>query len=402
MTRSTRPTTAGLAALAALLLAAPAAPQSAAPGASTELTIGGFISGTFYAQNQLFGLFTQGQAANSAPSPANELDEDSWFHGGDVRNTRLSLGFTREQEDGWSTAARFEIDLFGGFAGNEAFGDEMPLPRLRLAFADLTNGTTTFRIGQMWSPSFGAVPASLSHIAFPLGYGSGGVIGWRFPGVAVLHTLSDGEGPSVRLQVAALAGSWSHVDAGASADEPGPGEAHLFPQIEARIDLAGEADFGAWTGYVVGHIDRKDPDGVGVDNGTDPVLGTAVEVGGRIDPGRVTVQGNAYYGQAVGQLLGAITQIGDYVGVGGWAQVGFRVRPRLSLWGFGGLDDARDGGTPLPDGARDLNKIVAAMVRYDLAGYAVGLEWMQATTDFVGVEGSASASQISLSVFYAF
>ena len=401
MYRRTKKTSA-LLAIAALLVSGGAAAQDTSPASSTSLTIGGFISGTLYAQNQLFGIFTQGQAANTGPTPAEELTEDTWFHGGDVRNTRLSLRFVRQQADDWTTGATFEIDLFGGFAGTEPFGDEMPIPRLRLAFVDLSNGTTRIRMGQMWSLSFGGVPNSLSHIAFPLGYGSGGLIGWRFPGVSVLHTVSGGDGPTTTFEAALLAGSWSHLSGGIPADEPGLGESDLFPQVEARLNFAGEADFGPWNAYVVGHIDRKDMDGIGVDGAVDPLVGTAFEVGGRVVPGPVTLHGNVYYGEAIGQLLGSLTQVGDYVGVGGWGQVGYALSPRVSVWAFGAIEDARDGGTPLPDGARDLNRILAGMLRYDLPGYAVGLEWLRASTDFVGVAESTSATQIALSVFYAF
>lgn len=387
----------------ALALLAPAGvgAQEVTAAGSDGLTISGFISATFYAQDQLFGLFTQGQAAATAPTA--ELTEDNWFHGGDVRNTRISLGFHREATRGWTTGARLELDLFGGWNGNEPFGDEMPIPRLRLAYADLSNGSTTIRVGQAWAPIFGAVPNSLSHVAFPLGYGSGGVIGWRFPGIFLIHRpeVEDGE-ISWGVQVAAMAGSWTHVNPGATPDDPSPAEAGLFPQLEIRLDLSGESEAAAWTAYFVGHIDRKDPDGVGVDTGVDAITGTALEAGGQLRPGPVTVQGNVYYGEAVGHLLGALTQPGDYKGFGGWGQLGYQASDRVSFWGFAGFDTADDGGAVLPAGARESNQILALSARYDLPGYAVGLEWLNADTEFVGASGSSTANQISLSVMYSF
>ena len=123
-----------------------------------------------------------------------------------------------------------ELDFFGAFNGVGAFADEQPQPRLRLAYADLTNGRTTLRIGQDWDLLFGNVPVSTSHIAFPLGHGSGGFIGWRFPQVRFMKTLSKpGAAATTRFQVAMLAGSWSDdagTDVSASAGE------RAGPQVE--------------------------------------------------------------------------------------------------------------------------------------------------------------------------
>ena len=33
------------------------------------------------------------------------------------------------------------------------------------------------------------MPVSVTHLAFPLGYGATGMIGWRFPGVFLYHDL---------------------------------------------------------------------------------------------------------------------------------------------------------------------------------------------------------------------
>src|SRR5256885_2989102 len=45
--------------------------------------------------------------------------------------------------------------------GNPPFGDEQPQMRIRFAYVDLSNGRTTVRIGQYWSPLFGETPVSL-------------------------------------------------------------------------------------------------------------------------------------------------------------------------------------------------------------------------------------------------
>jgi len=151
-----------------------------------------------------FGIGT-GQRANYVL-----VERPHWIHGGDARNTRLSVALAGpEVSKGWHGNATVELDFFGAFAGApSAFADEQPQPRLRLAFADLTNGRTTLRIGQDWDLLFGNVPVSTSHIAFPLGHGSGGFVGWRFTQIKLMKTLSKaGAATTTRVQVAMLAGS---------------------------------------------------------------------------------------------------------------------------------------------------------------------------------------------------
>src|SRR5438046_2813659 len=133
----------------------------------------------------------------------------NWIHGGDARNTRFTVALAGpEVTKGWRGNATAELDFFGTFAGTGAFADEQPQPRLRLAYADLTNGRTTLRIGQDWDLLFGNVPVSTSHIAFPLGHGSGGFVGWRFTQVRFMKTLSAPTArATTRFQLALLSGS---------------------------------------------------------------------------------------------------------------------------------------------------------------------------------------------------
>jgi hypothetical protein len=373
-----------------------------------EITFSGFVSATAFVQDQSFA-FGNGQSAEWAALGENTVDQ--WFLGGDVRNTRLSLAIAGpEVLNGWRTNGLIQMDFFGGFAGG-AFGDEQPQPRLRLAYADLTKGGTTIRIGQAWTPLFGNVPASLSHIAFPLGYGSAGMIGWRYPGIFLYQRLSgESAATNVQLQVAAFRGSWVDNNEETPFGQ-GFGEAATIPQLEARLDFSGRIGRGiGWSAYAVGHIDQKDLSGVGREFPTteeDELTGTAFEVGGSIAPGAFTVQGNTYWARAIGQQFGHITQFGDITGWGGWAQVGYAFNPRWSAWAFYGLADPDDEDvrTAIIGDARLQNQSASAMLRYTLGTYALGLEWLHSTTDWLTVgreEVERDANQLALSVLYSF
>ena len=174
-----------VAALLLIVAATLSAQATVSLGGAGTLTLKGFVSFTAFAQDQNFN-FGNGQNAEY-PTPPN-CEVDCWFGGGDVRNTRLTLVFDGPKIGGnWKAGATVEMDFFGGFGAspNSAFIEAQPVPRLRLGYINITNGSTTIQLGQQWTPLFGNTAVSLSHIAFPLGYGSAGDIGWRFPGIFV-------------------------------------------------------------------------------------------------------------------------------------------------------------------------------------------------------------------------
>ncbi len=355
-----------------------------------SFSVSGFVSATLYAQQHLTG-FADGPRMEWT---TQELSEDPWFLSGDIGNTRLRFTWRGpEVKNGWKVSAALEADFYG-FRGGEPFGDEQPNLRARLAFVDISNGTTTLRIGQFWSPLFGEVPASLSHIAFPLGYGSAGTVGWRYPGIFLYHQAA----PNVQLQFAVMEGSgW--VPAG-GAGGISDGNAALFPQIEARINVSGKSDNFKWRGYLAGHFDQKDANGAGKAD-MDNYSGWLIQVGGQIQPGQFTLHGNAYYGRGMGNQFAHITQPGDVQGFGGWLQAGIALSPEWSLWVFYGIDDPdedqfrRDTGGAL---TRWKNQMLVGMLRYSLGRYALGLEVIRTMTDYA--DGTRSANQIALSIFY--
>src|SRR5947207_3300995 len=309
-------------------------------GEGETLTISGFINSTWFMNNGFFG-FGNGQNAEFA-NPVQPAADKTYLDG-DVRNTRINFTFSGSPVMGkWSPRATLESDFFGAFNGNPPFGDEQPQMRIRFAYVDLTNGRTTLRIGQFWSPMFGEVPVSLTHLAFPLGYGATGMVGWRYPGIFLYHDLTPGKPLTAQLQLAAFKGSGP---LGPGRDTPlviGTGEASGVPQFEARLNLGRRAPKLNWSGYVVGHVDWKDTSGTGVAGKNLSAWG--FEAGLNIAPSKFTLHGNFYYGKAIGQQFAHITQQGNIRGWGAWAQAGYDFTPRWSLWAYYGMDQ--------PDAAR--------------------------------------------------
>lgn len=391
--------------LLALLLTqsrATIAQQEVRLGSDATLTIGGILSATLFAQDARFGL------GNGQQAEFVQTELSGWWHGGDVRNMRLTLGFRgpRIGSSAWRPTATFETDFFGPFSGTGNFADEQPTPRLRLAYADLTNGQTTLRVGQAWSLLLGNIPVSTSHIGFPLGWGSGGFIGWRFPGIFVIQSLSDSAAAiRARLSVAAMRGSW--VDEPAP-DQPSAGEAGT-PQLEAALNLDGRLSHGTWGLYMAGHWDRKNLNGVRNEGTPEPPENNldswAVEGGARVQSGAITLHGNAYRGKAMGHQFAHVVQFGDIEGWGAWGQAGIDVTRHLSVWLYYGTDNPDDADVRASAGDRLRSWLVVPMLRFKAGPYSLGAEWLHNRTDYVlGSVTSVerSGNQIALSTRFDF
>jgi hypothetical protein len=336
---------------------------------------------------------------------------DCWFGGGDIRNTRLTLAFDGPRLFGdWKAGGVVEMDFFGGYGTtNSAFVAEQPDPRLRLGYVQLSNGSTTIQLGQQWSPLFGNTAVSLSHIAFPLGYGSAGDIGWRFVGLFVIQNLTPKDSVvHADIQAAVMSGSWNGPNCDTTnncVNFQTAGNAS-WPQFELRVNLGGKlGDKGTWSTYLVGHIDEKDLSGSGASGcaGTpnpcgpgvtdDKLTGSAVEIGAKFQIGPVLIQGNGYTGQAIGQQFGMLTQFGKIQGQGGWAQVGFDI---TSNWESSDSGESTIRRTPTSCGRRPAgrmkNTMYAGMLRWKCGQLAFGFEYMH---DELKVGASSQADRQS-------
>jgi hypothetical protein len=363
--------------------------RPAAAQEQASLDVSGFVAASLFAQDRTFG-FGNGQSALFAA--AGSGGDSPWTLGGDVRNTRITMSMRGpELGEGLVMGGVLEMDFFGGFNGAGAFSEEQPLPRLRLAYAELRRGRASVIVGQAFTPLFGNVPVSTSHVAFPLGLGSAGLVGWRNAGLFTRVPLTPvGAGLQLTSSMAVFRGSWS---------QPGA-QAHR-PQLEARLDAA-VAGSVPWSAYVVGHYDRK---GTAAADGGD-LVGWALAGGARVDVGPWTLHGNAYRGRAIGQQMGQLAQFGDIEGDGAWLQTGLKLGGRWSVWAFHGLDDPDDGDFALEGTAqaRLHNTLSAAELRYALREAVVGVELLRARTTWASADErwTRAGWQMAASVVYRF
>ena len=364
-----------------------------------SLVFRGFISATAFAQDQNFE-FGNGQNAEWPEPP--ETTVDRWFGGADVRNTRLGLDFKGPKiSTDWRVNATAEMDFFGGNNGTGAFAGQQPVPRLRLAFAEVTNGCTTIQVGQQWSPLWGNLPVSVAHLAFPLGWNAGGLIGWRYPGIFVGQKITTDAALATDVQLAVMSGNWNGPS---STTDLGTAGNAAWPQVELRFNAGGKAGDATWSTYLVGHVDGKDLSGPGASEPGDKLTGSAVEIGAKIQLGSLLFQGNAYSGHAIGQQFASINQFGRIQSDGGWVQIGYDFTPHWGIYGFFGMDDPKDSDVlaAFGDAARLKNVMYSGMLRWRSGPFSVGLEYLHSRLTSGLDRVQTNGQQLALSGLFNF
>ena len=377
---------------------------SSAPGVA--VTLHGFIDATAFSQNKSF-TFGNGQNAEY-PIPGSR----GTLSGVDVRNTRFWLDFSGAKVAGdWVGGGHLEMDFFGGNNGTGPYSQEQPLPRLRQAYMVLENPLTgsSFKIGQMWDLMFPLddLPNSLSHIAFPLGYGTG-IIGWRFPGIVFSQDLNHGStGPQWRLDVGAFEGTWNGP--GTPVNYLSAGNAGFRPQIEARLHVEQPKE---WMLFAAAHWSQINLAGVGGTEAT-PVkrqfASEAFEVGGQWTPGQWVLRSVAYTGRGIGQIFGDLSQFGDIKDTGAYVMGGYKFTSNWSANVFYAFSkpNSNDVVRWLNHGSTGLlkDRQVAANLQYTVGDYAFALEWIHAILNSTsnGVNRvTTSGNQVNVSAYYKF
>jgi len=387
-----------------LALAVSANTARAADESPFKFEFHGFVVGSLYYQDQVFAN-QQGQGLLlAAPSPANKAPSSApavpnatksgSLLGGDVRQSRLAFSLTGPKEAflGGTPRAYFEFDLFG-LIGAGGFGTEQNIPRIRAAIAEVRWGATTFQAGQQNQLLVAQTPPTIAHVPQAITFGAG-TIGWRTPGVRVMHTIPM-DGFKLELGGEIVENNWNNTVQAVNATQSTPasvslGNASTLPQVQGRAKLDGKAGDVAWMVYLVGAYHQVNLEGFGASaapttiNGVvkKSIDGYAIEGGGKLTFAPVTLALNAYMGQATGNLLGDIAQYGDISSFAGWASLSVDATKELSIHAIFGTDrpEAKDvrawGGTRLE------NTAYGGMIRYMEGGYAVGVEGYQFDTKY--------------------
>jgi len=373
--------------------------QNVVPGGTETIKLKGFISFTTFFQDQSF-KFGNGQKAAWANPP--QLN-NKWFSGFDIRNSRLTMIFNGKKKENqkWTYGGALEFDMFGGYVGSSLFAAQMPMPRVRLAYMDLVHENIRIRLGQAWTPMFGNVPVSMTHIAFPLGYGNAGLVGWRFPGIYVYTGLNDKSSPvKIRMDIGLFAGSWN-----------GPGSNTNFltggnfgsPQAEVKFNFVANN----WSAYVVGHYDQKDLDSI-TGNTKDILTGSALEFGAKYHSGGFLLQGNIYSGKNIGQQFGALTQVQsinkDLRSVGAWGQIGYMLSKKVGVYFFYGFEDVnKDDTLALFANPRTHHDLMNFTLKYVLdKQMSLGFDYMNSDLTYGASDSHVKGNQIALSALYKF
>ena len=114
-------------------------------GEGETLTIGGFVSATWFLNS---GYFAFGNGQNAEWATNAQPATDKTYLDGDVRNTRINFTFAGSPVLGkWSPRGVLEADFFGALNGGPPNGDEQPQMRIRFAYADLTTAAPPFASG---------------------------------------------------------------------------------------------------------------------------------------------------------------------------------------------------------------------------------------------------------------
>ncbi len=308
-----------------------------------------------------------------------------------ARETRLGLKIHGPEWDGWTPGARVETDFYGNYSSST------PVLRMRLAYAEMTDGTWTVRAGQDWDAITVALPRTVNCGSFAYQ----GALWSRRP---LLKGIYEGEvGPGNLKVTGAIAAAVSgDIDGGGTPDGKDSGIPNTELAIAYDIDLAkdltlttavsgmygqeafdkagvGEVDYDAYVGMFTGILDWK---------------------------GHAKLLGAIWSGTDLGSFNGGVGQTvnlakGTTVDAwGGWVQL--QTFPWEDLnWNIGfGYDDPND--ADLSAGMRRFNSTATTSVYYKLTPYlTIAGEYSYLMTGYQG-SSTADSQRIQGSVIVEF
>lgn len=329
------------------------------------------------------------------PGAADSLGDGGGL-GFTVRQTRLGVRAFWPDLHGAEVRAEVDADFYGG-QQQSAFGDLVPLFRIRRAVVDVAWDRATLLVGQEVPLIAEYNPMSLATLGLSGLSNSGNLWLWVPQirgGVRLART------PRVRFDLeAAVLGAGANEPAGELLTQPDRAEQSERPALEARAILRwgsaerpGDVSIGVHRGWLA-------------TSGDSTLSSHAVAAAARLPLGsRLAFTGEAFSGQALTGLGGG--GVGQFLGVnnipvatrGGWGQLLLQLPKSVTLAGGWGMDDPDD--ADLDATGRLRNETTMGALHWTPAPFVTALEVRRLTTTYR--TGERSAVHVNLGVGIAF
>jgi hypothetical protein len=342
----------------------------------------------------LFNAFLNGRGAGGADNPLVASSTSQASAGATFRQTIIGLKFDGpDLIGGGKLTGSVNMDFFGGGTGlNQSF-------RLRVANVDATwkNTTLTFAFDKPLVAL--REPDSLSQVGVSALTAAGNLWLWQ-PQVRAEQRFAIGDQAGLRAQV----GLYQTAETGTGlATDYGDTLARSRPGYEGRFELWAQRG------------PRRIEIAPGFHISSTRVLGTSVpsrifSLDWLIRPtSKLDLVGTFFQGENVGVVGGlrqGVTVIhgqppASVNATGGWAQLTYRLTPRLTFHGFGGQEDDRN--RDLTTSAIGKNQSYGGNLWYRLGTNVItGIEAAQVRTNYVGAAGTRINQHYDLAIGYLF
>jgi hypothetical protein len=279
-----------------------------------------------------------------------------------ANESRLGFDFWWKEET-YTTSAKLEFDFYG-LAAAENKSQVM----LRHAYVQMKGEQWLFLAGQTWDIIAPLNPKTVNYSVL----WTQGNIGYRRPQLRGSFWTPMGDAATIKLDAGLSRNIFSDLDG----DKLDDGTDSGFPTVQGRLGL--DSKFGDGSAVAIGAWGHFGQSVFGPD---DSLSVDSWSVGADLSvtvSKRVTLMGEFFTGQALGQYLGGVAQNTTPMNealpaMGGWGLVSLKPADRFTLNVGYGFDDPDNEEWKVPDDGesytlKDMNSEVFGNVMYDITG----------------------------------
>lgn len=316
-----------------------------------------------------------------------------------ARMTRLGLQLNTERIDGLGNptlAGKVEIDFYNSALGDS---DSRAAMRMRHAYLDLHWDRWSLLAGQTWDVVSPLTPTVNNDFTM---WGAGNT-GDRRPQVTATYAVP----LAAKSSIITKFGIALSEAVGGSTTNGGltSGEASGRPMLDARVGYHGETAGGAYQIGVWGHQSKERFDATGAGEQDFDSYSLGLDFKTPLGESAFGLAGEYFMGRNLRDIRGGILQgVNGTTGreidaQGGWAELVYEANDTLSLYAGYSTDNPDDADLSVGDPAKNSVPYLAARWRY--SDLRMGLEYLNWTTDYVGIE-KGQAHRVAAWISYYF